>query len=91
MNQILVKKTVDWTLYAVMIVYILTGFGITQYQITERLTFGLLSKSFSLNIHENLLVPFLTLLSIHLLFRPITQIYSSSKKSRAREKKRKTS
>jgi len=84
MNQRLAKKIVDWTLYAVTLVYIFTGFGITQYQITEHLTFGLLNKSFSLSVHENLLVPFLTLLSIHLLFKPITQIYSTLKKSRAR-------
>lgn len=83
MNQSLVKKTIDWTLYAVTIIYILTGFGITQYRITERLTFGLLSKGFSVSIHENLLVLFLTLLSLHLLFRPITQIYTSLKKSKA--------
>jgi len=77
-----VKKIVDWTLYAVTIVYILTGLGITQYRIIERLTLGLLSKSLSFYIHENLLVPFLTLLSIHILFRPITQFYSVLKKSR---------
>jgi len=80
MNQILVKKIVDWTLYAVTIVYVLTGLGITQYRIIELLTLGLLSKSFSLKIHENLLVPFLILLSMHILFRPITQIYSALKK-----------
>jgi len=80
MNQRLAKKIVDWTLYAVTLVYILTGFGITQYQITEHLTFGLLDKSLSLNIHENLSLPFLTVLSIHLLFGSITQIYSTLKK-----------
>jgi hypothetical protein len=80
MKQRLSKKIIDWTLYAVTLVYILTGFGITQYQITEHLTFGLLSKRLSLNIHENLSVPFLTVLSIHLLFRPITQIYSTLRK-----------
>jgi hypothetical protein len=83
MKQSLVKKIIDWMLYAVTILYIITGLGITQYRITERLTFGLLSKSFSLSIHENLLVPFLILLSMHLLFRPITQIYSTLRKPRA--------
>ncbi|UCF59288.1 MAG: hypothetical protein JSV15_02440 [Candidatus Bathyarchaeota archaeon] len=82
MNQRLAKKLIDWTLYAVTIVYLLTGLGITQYRITERLTFGLLSKSVSLNIHENLLLPFLTLLSIHLLFRPIVQIFSTTRRTR---------
>ncbi len=83
MNQNSVRRVIDWTLYAVTIVYLLTGLGITQSRITERLTFGLLSKSFALNIHANLLVPFLALLSIHLLFRPIIQIYSAVRKDRA--------
>lgn len=82
MNRSLIKKTIDWTLYALAIVYILTGFGITRYRIIERLTFGLLNKSSSLNIHENLLVPFIALLSLHLLFRPVTQIFSTLRNSR---------
>jgi hypothetical protein len=82
MKQRLAKKIIDWTLYAATIVYLLTGLGITQYRITERLTFGLLSKSTSLNIHENLLLPFLALLSIHLLFKPIIQIYSTTRRAR---------
>jgi len=82
MNQSLAKKLIDWTLYAVTIVYLLTGLGITQYRITERLTFGLLSKNVSLNIHENLLVPFLALLSIHLLFGHIMQICSTIRRTR---------
>ena len=82
MKQRLAKKIIDWTLYAVTIVYLLTGLGITQYRTTERLTFGLLSKSASLNIHDNLLLPFLALLSIHLLFKPIMQIYSTVRRTR---------
>jgi len=81
MNQNLTKKSIDWTLYVVTIVYLLTGLGITQYRITERLTFGLLTKSVSLNIHENLLLPFLALLSIHLLFMPIMQICSTIRRT----------
>jgi hypothetical protein len=82
MKQYLTKRIIDWTLYAVTIVYLLTGLGITQYRITERLTFGLLSKSASLNIHENLLLPFLALLSIHLLLKPIMQTYSKIRRTR---------
>jgi len=82
MNQNLTKKLIDWTLYVVTIVYLLTGLGITQYQIAEHLTFGLLTKSASLNIHENLLLPFLALLSIHLLFKPIMQICSTIRRTR---------
>jgi len=67
----LVKKMLDWLLFATTMLYILSGLGITQYRIIETITFGLLSKNLSFRIHENLLTPFLILLSIHILFRVI--------------------
>ncbi len=72
MNQRLVKKIIDWPLSAVALVYLLTGLGITQYRIIEPLTFGLLSKSLSIKMHENLLIPFSILLTLHIFFEPIT-------------------
>jgi hypothetical protein len=75
MNQDLVKKMTDWSLFVVTVVYLLTGLGITQYRIIELLTFGLLYKNLSFKIHENLLIPFLTLLSLHVLFGPIARAY----------------
>ena len=79
MKKKLIKKIIDWTLYILTLVYILTGLGITQYQIAELLTFGLLNKSVSINVHQKLLIPFITLLSIHILFRPISKIINSLK------------
>jgi hypothetical protein len=80
MNQDLVKKMTDWSLFVVTVVYLLTGLGITQYRIIELLTFGLLYKNLSFKIHENLLIPFLTLLSLHVLFGPIARAYFRLKK-----------
>jgi len=80
MNQNLVKKIIDWSLFVVTVVYLLTGLGITQYRIIELLTFGLLYKNLSFQIHENLLMLFLTLLSLHILFGPIARAYFRLKK-----------
>ena len=80
MNQSVVKKIIDWPLFAVTLVYLLTGLGITQYRIIEPLTFGVLSKSLSFKMHENLLIQFLTLLTLHIFFRPITWIIVKIKK-----------
>jgi len=75
-----VKKIIDWSLFVVTVVYLLTGLGITQYRIIEPITFGLLKKSLSFKIHENLLILFLTLLSLHILFGPIAWVYFRLKK-----------
>lgn len=64
----LIKKIVYWSLFILIIVYLITGFGITQYNIVEALTFGLLSRNLSFIIHENLWIPFLILLALHMLF-----------------------
>jgi len=79
MKQRIVKKIIDWSLYALTIVYLLTGLGITQYRAIERLTLGLLSKSLSFRIHEYMLIPFLILLTAHILFGSFTRIFSRLK------------
>jgi dolichol kinase len=64
-----VKRIIHWSLLAVTVIYVLTGLGITQYGIIEPLTLGILSKSLSFNIHDNLLIPFFILLSLHILLK----------------------
>jgi hypothetical protein len=54
-------------LLLVSILFLLTGFGITQYQLVEKLTFGLLGKALSYKIHEILWAPFILLLLMHIL------------------------
>jgi dolichol kinase len=62
----LVKRVIPWVLLAVMVLYVVTGLGITRFRTVETLTFGLLSKNLSFRIHDNLLIPFLVLLIIHI-------------------------
>jgi len=70
-NQRLVKGTIHWLLTVVAIVYLITGFGITEYRIVETLTFGLLTKSLAHQIHMNLVIPFIVLLILHIWFLPL--------------------
>jgi thiosulfate reductase cytochrome b subunit len=60
------KVIVRWILFALAIVYIITGFGITQYQVVEKITLGLLTKALAQKIHFYLLIPFLILLIMHI-------------------------
>jgi len=70
-NQRLVKGAIHWLLTVVAIVYLITGFGITEYRIVESLTFGLLTKSLAHQIHMNLEIPFITLLVLHIWVLPL--------------------
>jgi len=76
----IIKAVIHWALLVATLLYLLSGLGITQYRLIEPLTLGLLSKGLSLKIHDNLLIPFLLLLSVHVLLGPATQIYSRVKR-----------
>jgi Ni,Fe-hydrogenase I cytochrome b subunit len=70
-NQQLVRRTIHWLLTVVVIIYLVTGFGITQYRIVEPLTFGLLTKNLAHRIHINLEIPFIILLVVHIWLLPL--------------------
>ena len=65
-GQGLVKKTIIWLLAIVIVLYGVSGFGITEFRTVETLTFGLLTKNLAFKIHNNLEIPFLILLLLHL-------------------------
>jgi hypothetical protein len=69
----LIKQFIAWLLLAVSLVFLLTGFGITN-DIVGPLTMGALSKSSSIRIHEVLWAPFLALLLAHVLLRHIKKL-----------------
>lgn len=52
----------------VTILFILTGIGITNYQLIESLTAGILTKLTSFQIHTNLTIPLIVLLAVHIVF-----------------------
>ena len=59
------RKILHWSLLAAILLYLISGLGISYYGIVETATFGLLSKNLSFSIHEALLVPFVILLVAH--------------------------
>jgi dolichol kinase len=62
----LAKQVVHWSLLAVLALYILTGFGITSYRTVESITFGLLTKPLAFKIHDNLIIPFIVMIGLHI-------------------------
>jgi hypothetical protein len=73
------KVTIHWLLTVVVIIYLITGFGITEYRIIESLTFGLLTKSLAHKIHMNLEIPFMILLVLHIWFLPLLKYFKSKR------------
>jgi len=71
-----VKAAIHFLLLALTVIYFISGLGITQYQIFELLTLGLLTRNLAFRIHDFLLTPFLALLLVHVLFSPIVRLYS---------------
>ena len=66
--KINIRKISAYLFLLVIVLYIITGFGITKYQAIEKLTFGMLSKSLSFKIHNNLIYPLVILLIVHLYY-----------------------
>jgi cytochrome b561 len=78
-NQQHIKGTIHWLLTVLVIIYLITGFGITEYRIVEPLTFGLLTKSLAQKIHISLAIPFLILLILHLWLLPLLEYFKLKK------------
>ena len=66
-----IRKAVHWLLALLTIVFIITGLGITEYRIIEPLTVGLLTKNLAFRIHSDFWIPFVILLTLHILFSTV--------------------
>jgi uncharacterized membrane protein YciS (DUF1049 family) len=53
-------------LLALALILIVTGLGITEFRTVEALTFGLLSKNLSFQLHSLLWIPFIVVLVLHM-------------------------
>jgi len=73
-------KIIHWTLLIFAIIYIITGFGITEHKFIETIIFGIISKSIAFQLHIFLIYPFIILLILHISL-------SINKKSRWKSKK----
>jgi uncharacterized membrane protein len=66
----IIQRTIKWLLLAVTVLFVITGFGITEFGVVETITFGWLGKAWALRLHNNLWIPFLVLLVLH-IFLPL--------------------
>jgi hypothetical protein len=62
------RKLVSRTLLAFTLLFLISGFGITEPWLVRSLTFGLLDKALSQQIHFLLWGPFLIVLVLHLYY-----------------------
>jgi len=74
------RAAIRYLLLVLTLIYLISGLGITQYQIIEPLTLGVLTRNMAFRIHDFLLAPFVVLLLVHVLFGPITRVISHSRK-----------
>ena len=51
------RAAIRYLLLVLTLIYLISGLGITQYQIIEPLTLGLLTRNLAFRIHDFLLVP----------------------------------
>jgi len=79
------RAAIRYLLLVLTLVYLISGLGVTQYQIIGPLTFGLLTRNLAFKIHDFLLVPFAVLLFVHVLFGPAIRVYSHFKKEQRQQ------
>jgi thiosulfate reductase cytochrome b subunit len=77
-NQKILRKTIHWLLALGLVVYIVTGFGITEWQTVEPLTLGLMGKAEAQQIHNAIEIPFVLLLVAHFYLSLIKRKHRNS-------------
>ena len=70
----LAAKMVRWLLLVVILLYLASGLGITEFRTVERLTFGFLTKGDAFRLHDALLAPFVALLALHITLGPFVRL-----------------
>ena len=60
-----VKLIITNLLLIFIAIYIITGYGITEFRLIEKISFSLLTKPVSHYIHSNLIIPFIIILVLH--------------------------
>lgn len=66
MTQHNLGRISHWLLLTVAALMIISGYGVTQYQVVEKMTFGFLSKSLAFKMHSLLGNFFIVLLAAHI-------------------------
>jgi cytochrome b subunit of formate dehydrogenase len=75
------RQVIQYTLLLVLVLYFISGFGITEFRIVEFLTFGIFSKNVAFILHNSLLIPILILLILHIVQGYLSRKLRTSKVS----------
>ncbi len=62
-----VTRIIHWALLLVAVVTVVSGLGITEFRIVQTVTFGVLNKANAFKLHLWVWIPFLVLLTAHVL------------------------
>jgi hypothetical protein len=62
------RRVIAWVLLACSLLFLLTGFGITEFDLVRVVTLGIFDKANSSYLHALLWGPFLILLILHVAF-----------------------
>ena len=74
-KQRLIRKITHWLLLVVILIYLVSGFGITEFRVVEALTLGLLTKSLAFKMHDVLWLPLLILLVLHMFMPSFSRLF----------------
>ena len=67
MHRRRIATIVHWSLLVLSVLLVVSGLGITEYQVVTALTFGLLGKATAFKLHLLLWIPFLLVMVAHVL------------------------
>jgi thiosulfate reductase cytochrome b subunit len=62
-----VARIVHWSLLVLTLLVVVTGLGITEYQVVTASTFGLLGKALAFKLHLWLWIPFVVIFVAHVV------------------------
>jgi len=71
--------SIQIVLLLLLLAYGLTGYGITEFRTVQSMTFGLITKPVAFEIHNNLIIPFLLVLLLHIFFKPLSRLFFKEK------------
>jgi cytochrome b561 len=75
-----IRSSIQAVLLLLLAAYMVSGLGITEARTAETLSFGLLTKPVAFQLHNNLLIPFIIFLVLHIAYKPISRaVFKSSK------------
>jgi len=75
-----IRISIQAILLLLLSMYIISGFGITESRAIESITLGLLTKPVAFQVHNNLLLPFIIFLIMHIAYKPISKVIFKARK-----------